>query len=67
MLNPDAAILCPLARYGRLQQLDPRFRAACRHVFRLLADDPLILADFRWRNARWREESGEAWRRLLDP
>lgn len=67
VLNPDAVLVCPLARYGRLGQLDPRFRAACRRVFRLLAADPMILADFRWRNARWREEGGEAWRKLLDP
>jgi len=65
ILDPDAAFICPLARYGRLTQLDPAYVAACGEVFSLLASDPLILADFRWRCARWLAEAKQPWRRLL--
>lgn len=66
-LDPDAAMLCPLARYARLTQLRTEFRAACLQVFRLLSGDPLILADFAWRDARRREGQRDGWLKLLEP
>ena len=64
-LDADAAIMCPLARRARLDQLDPEFVEACRDVYRRLARDPLILADLKWQGERRRESLNDPWRKLL--
>lgn len=64
-LDADAAILCPLARHARLDQLDPRFVLACRDVYRRLARDLLILADLRWQAERRSQSLSDPWRNLL--
>ena len=66
ILDPDAAILCPLARYATMDQLDPEFVRACREVYARLAEDPLILEDLRWQAERRGKDSSAPWRRLLD-
>lgn len=65
VLDSSAALLCPLARYARIEQLDAGFVKACRKVYRLLAQDPLVLDDFRWQSERRRREANEPWRDLL--
>ncbi len=65
VVDSSAALLCPLARYAKLEQLDARFVKACREVYLLLARDPLILDDFLWQSERRRLEAGEPWRDLL--
>lgn len=64
-LDSDAAVMCPLVRHATIDQLDPKFIAACRDVYRRLARDSLILADLRWQSRRRRESLSEPWRGLL--
>ncbi|MDP2856642.1 MAG: hypothetical protein Q8P50_01525, partial [Bacillota bacterium] len=64
-LDSDAALMCPIARYARIEQLDAGFVQACREVYGLLAQDPLLLDDFLWQSERRRRDSRASWRDLL--
>jgi hypothetical protein len=64
-LDSDAALMCPIARYAHIDQLDARFVEACREVYTLLAQDPLVLDDFIWQSERRRRDARAPWRGLL--
>jgi len=64
-LDTGSAVLCPIARYTRIEHLDAGFVQACREVYSLLAQDPLVLDDFLWQSERRRRQANEPWRDLL--
>jgi len=64
-LDSDAALMCPIARYARIEEIDAGFVQACREVYGLLAQDPLVLDDFLWQSERRRLDARAPWRSLL--
>lgn len=48
MLDPDARLMCPLARQETLDALNKQFIEACKQAYMILASDPAILADLTW-------------------